>query len=80
MKVNNDKMQVNNIKVRVNNGKVRVNKDNTKLKADKNNSQVNNDISIIVKKNKVVYQVNLINLIYYFISYLTLVLLLILSR
>ena len=60
MRVNNDKVQVNNTKVQVNNDKVRVNKDNTKLKADKNKAQVNNDKSIIIKKNKIVDQVNLI--------------------
>ena len=60
VQVNNTKVQVNNDKVRVNNTKVQVNKDNTKLKADKNKAQVNNDKSIIIEKNKVVDQVNLI--------------------
>ena len=62
VRVNNDnsKVQVNNTKVQVNNDKVQVNKDNTKLKADKNKAQVNNDKSIIIKKNKIVDQVNLI--------------------
>ena len=60
LKVNNTKVQVNNdnTKVLVNNDKVQVNNDNTKLKAHKNKAQVNNDKSIIIKKNKVVDQVN----------------------
>ena len=60
VQVNNNKAQVNNEKVQVNNDKVQVNKDNTKLKADRNKAQVNNDKSIIIKKNKIVGQVNLI--------------------
>ena len=59
-KVNVDKVQVNNTKVLVNNNNVRANKDNTKLKADKNKAQINHDKSIIIKKNKIVDQVNLI--------------------
>ena len=47
-KVNNTKAQVNNDKMQVNNNKVHVNKDNTK------------DKLIIIKKNKIVDQVNLI--------------------
>ena len=64
-KVKVDKVQVNDTKVQVNNDKVRVNQDNTKLKADKNQAQVNNDKSIIIKKNKIVDQVNLIAKIRY---------------
>ena len=50
-----------NTKVQVNNSKVLVNEDNTKVqvKKDKNKSQVNND-KLIMKKNKVVDQFNLI--------------------
>ena len=46
--------------MQVNNDKVRLNKDNTKLKANKNKAHVNNYKSIIIKKNEVVDQVNLI--------------------
>ena len=62
LKVNNTNAQVNNVntKVLVNNDKVQVNNDNTKPKAHKNKAQVNKDKLIIIKKNKVVDQVNLI--------------------
>ena len=39
---------------------MQVKKDKVQLKKDKNKAQVNNDKSIIIKKNKVVDQFNLI--------------------
>ena len=62
MQVNNSKVLVHkdNSKLKENNTKVQVKKDKVQVKKNKNKAQVNNDKSIIIKKNKVVDQVNLI--------------------
>ena len=47
-------------KLKVNNTKVQVKKDKVRVKKDKNKAQVNIGKSIIIKKNNVVDQFNLI--------------------
>ena len=56
----NSKLKVINTKVPVKRDKMQVKKDKVQVKKDRNNTQVNNDKSIIMKKNKVVDQFNLI--------------------